>query len=269
MRRRQNRVNVWPAITDLMTTIVVIAIIGGVLGYSTFNKIKEDLEDEISVLEDSISVLGPDSIHVELTQRRNQILGTLKNRLKGSGMSVEIPEEGVLRLSEDAINFALGDEKPIPRHESNIGWLARALAELVPCHISSNGTNIRQGNNDVKYARPPYCQEPARNRKCEEKITSRWLLGTILIEGHTDSVAVGLGRRFKNNLELSSMRAASVYEMITACEPSLKGMNNTQGVPVFSTSGYGEMRPAIRNDPGNDYNRRIDLRLLFELSDED
>jgi len=274
-RRNQTHITVWPAITDLMLTIVIISIIGGVLGYSKFNSLQrknvefidsmDEQQETISDLRQSIrSLKVSEKILLELPETRKHILDKLESRLEESGMSAEVRhEEGVLRLSDDAINFPLGGETPISRHQDNIGWLAGTLAELVPCYTSSNNRNMKQENNGSRSNRPSYCQPHVSNPKCEGQDLP-WLLGTILIEGHTDTVAVGSDRRFKNNLELSSVRAASVYEMIVACEPIIKEMRNTRGVPVFSTSGYGEMRLAIPSDPGNDYNRRIDLRFLFE-----
>ena len=245
-RRPRTQITVWPAITDLMTTIVVMAILAGVVGYSYIQQEDREL--------------------LRLPAARDHVLGEIDALLRESNMGVEVrKEEGVIRLSDDAINFSLGGETPISRHEANVGWLARALAEVVPCYISPDNTSAGQGGIDAKIVRPSYCQPlTVKNSadSCENEFP--WLLGTILIEGHTDTVAVGDRRRFKNNLELSSMRAASVYEMIIACEPTIKEMRNTQNVPVFSTSGYGEMRLARPDDPGSDDNRRIDLRLLLE-----
>ncbi len=64
------------------------------------------------------------------------------------------------------------------------------------------------------------------------------------------------------------MRAATVYRMITACEPRIERMRNTENVPVLSTSGYGYTRPATLAPELSDYNRRIDLRLLLEPPDD-
>ena len=91
-----------------------------------------------------------------------------------------------------------------------------------------------------------------------------WLLETLLIEGHTDAVPVAPGNRFRDNLELSSMRAATVHRMITACEPGMERLSNTQRQPILSTSGYGSARPATLDADRAGDNRRIDLRFLLE-----
>lgn len=204
-------------------------------------------------------------------ETRDHILLQLESRLEESGMSVEVlPDQGVLRLSDNAINFPSGSERPIVEHQLNVGQLAKALAEVVPCYVSSDreamisGTRI-VNTESVSENTPPYCRPSSITSayRCEEQ-DHPWLLETLLIEGHTDSVPVARDRRFLDNLELSSMRAATVFRMITACEPHIEDMRNSENLPVLSTSGYGYTRPATLDPELSDYNRRIDLRLLLE-----
>ncbi len=204
-------------------------------------------------------------------ETRDHILQELKNRLEGAGMSVEVlNDQGVLRLSDNAINFPSGSESPIAEHQPNVGRLAKALAEVVPCYVSSDREALIANSSMDHTERttentPPYCLSTAITSAytCEEQ-EFPWLLETLLIEGHTDSVPVTSDRRFRDNLELSSMRAATVYRMITTCEPRIERMRNTENVPVLSTSGYGYARPATLDPELSNYNRRIDLRLLLE-----
>ena len=93
---------------------------------------------------------------------------------------------------------------------------------------------------------------------------SPWRLETLLIEGHTDDIPVAIGNRFRNNIELSSMRAATVHRMISACEPKVERLINTDRYQVLSASGYGATRPATRDPARVNENRRIDLRFLME-----
>ncbi len=204
-------------------------------------------------------------------ETRDHILRELENRLEKAGMSVEVlPDQGVLRLSDNAINFPSGSENPVAEHQRNVGRLAKALAEVVPCYVSSDREAMIAGSGIdpailTTENTPLYCQptEITSTYTCEEQ-DYPWLLETLLIEGHTDRVPVAGDRRFRDNLELSSMRAATVYRMITACEPRIVHMRNTGNVPVLSTSGYGYTRPATLDPELSDYNRRIDLRLLLE-----
>ena len=110
-----------------------------------------------------------------------------------------------------------------------------------------------------------YCQSPAdpSTYGCRKQ-EFPWLLETLLIEGHTDDVPVAPGNRFQDNLELSSMRAATVHRMIAACEPGVERLLSTDDYPILSTSGYGYTRPATRDTGRTAENRRIDLRFLLE-----
>ena len=196
-------------------------------------------------------------------ETRNRILEDIATRLEEAGIRVEVlADQGVLRLSDNAINFPSGREIPVAEHHGNVGFLARAIAEVAPCYAQSE--NAAPPNpmavNDVSRS---HCQEPAdpSSYSCPD-LSDR--LDTLLIEGHTDAVPVAAGNRFRDNLELSSMRAATVHRMIAICEPQIEALHNTQRYPVLSTSGYGHTRPATRDPARTDDNRRIDLRFLLE-----
>ena len=198
---------------------------------------------------------------------RGRMLQEMARQLQDSGMRVEVlVDQGVLRLSENSINFPSGSETPASEHRQNVGHLAQAIAEVAPCYVSpSRGAFTVRGDVNV----PKYCQtavDPS-TYECREE-TSPWLLETLLIEGHTDDVPVAEGRRFRDNLELSSIRAATVQRMIIACEPGVDNLRNTNDYPILSTSGYGDGRPVTSSPEQTDetrrVNRRIDLRFLLE-----
>ena len=200
-------------------------------------------------------------------ETRDRMLQEIASRLQDSGMRVEVlADQGVLRLSENSINFPSGSEIPAADHHANVGRLAQAIAEVVPCYVSpSRATFAARSDADV----PWYCQAPAdpSTDECREE-TLPWLLETLLIEGHTDDVPVAAGRRFRDNLELSSIRAATVQRMIITCEPGVGNLRNTDDYPILSTSGYGATRPVTsspeQTDDSRRTNRRIDLRFLLE-----
>ncbi len=225
-----------------------------------------------------------ESVTEELTagrETRDQILEAIANRLMDAGIRVEVlGEQGVLRLSDNAINFPSGGETPITEHVGHVGILAQAIAEIVPCYVSPDRAASAAGpapalapaagGNQPDPAptdgeAPAWCtaRPPAAVHECQER-RHPWLLETLLIEGHTDDVPVAAGRRFRDNLELSSMRAATVHRMITACEPRVVRLRNTQDHPILSTSGYGNTRPASLDPVRFHENRRIDLRFLLE-----
>lgn len=193
----------------------------------------------------------------------DKILTDIQGRLEESGVRVEVlVEQGILRLAENSINFPSGGETPVTEHHPNVGHLARAIAEVVPCYVAT--AEVRE---ELQYGgpKPSYCAEPVESEEyhCNQK-KYPWLLETLLVEGHTDNVPVAVGNRFRNNLELSSMRAATVQQMIADCEPSVLTLRNSDEFPVLSTSGYGHTRPVTDNPTDFEHNRRIDLRFLLE-----
>ena len=204
-------------------------------------------------------------------ETRDSILTGIARRLENSGIRVTVLlEQGVLRLSENSINFPSGSEIPVTDHYVNVGRVANAIAEVVPCYVFDGVSDPTAVDDVVSETSaganvPQYCQLPADPSvyDCRER-QFPWLLETLLIEGHTDEVPVGVGRRFRDNLELSSMRAATVHRMIAACEPGVEHLVNGDGYPILSTSGYGETRPATLDPERADDNRRIDLRFLLE-----
>ena len=251
--------NYLATVSDLVSALIFVFIIMlAVFAYQLANVI----EDQAKVTE-------------ELTasdETRDRMLRDIKSRLEKSGMRVEVlADQGVLRLSDNAINFPSGSEVPVPEHHVNVGRLAQAIAEVVPCYVSPpKAASPARGHDDVvvvKYGddSPIYCQPRAdpTTYPCKDR-EFPWLLETLLIEGHTDDVPVAAGNRFRDNLELASMRAATVHRMIVACEPGLEGLLNTDEYPILSTSGYGYTRPVTRDPERADDNRRIDLRFLLE-----
>ncbi|MFT4145906.1 MAG: OmpA family protein [Mobilitalea sp.] len=81
---------------------------------------------------------------------------------------------------------------------------------------------------------------------------------SIVIEGHTDNVPIGLGSRFSSNWQLSAARAANVAQYLAE-----KGL--VDGIRM-SAVGYGEYRPVETNDTssGRSKNRRVDIIILFD-----
>lgn len=192
-----------------------------------------------------------------------KILIDIQDRLEASGVRVEVlADQGVLRLAENSINFPSGSEVPVSGHHRNVGHLARAIAEVVPCYVA---TEAARGTSRFGEPKPSYCVESVglTSYRCESQ-EYPWLLETLLVEGHTDSDPVASGNRFRDNLELSSMRAATVQRMIARCEPKVLSLRNSDQYPVLSTSGYGSTRPVADDRSDFRRNRRIDLRFLLE-----
>ena len=243
--------NYLASVSDLVSALIFVFIIMlAVFAYQLANVTRKQ-EERVEDLEAE-------------EKTRTRMLRDIKSRLEKAGMRVEVlADQGVLRLSDNAINFPSGSETPVPEHHVNVGRLAQAIAEVVPCYVSPPGGGVsmlRNGGEAVSYCQPPADPSAYDCRKQEFP----WLLETLLIEGHTDDVPVAPGNRFQDNLELSSMRAATVHRMIAACEPGVERLLSTDDYPVLSTSGYGYTRPAIRDTGRTAENRRIDLRFLLE-----
>ena len=251
--------NYLASVSDLVAALIFIFIIMlAIFAYQLANVTKEQVEAKEDLTE-RIHELSADD------ETRDRILQVIAERLLSGGIRVEVlSEQGVLRFSDNAINFPSGGERPVARHSPNVGRLARVLAEVLPCYVASVGQILEDAGSEN--GAPPYCQ-PIGGQPgyiCREQQRFPWLLGTLLIEGHTDNVPVASGNRFHNNLELSSMRAATVHRMITKCEPGLDLLLNTNGYQVISTSGYGYARPVTSDPAQAGENRRIDLRFLLE-----
>ena len=94
-------------------------------------------------------------------------------------------------------------------------------------------------------------------------ITGRGLptLSEIQVGGHTDALPTA-GTGFRDNLELSTARAAEVVRFLTEA-----GVDPRQ--VKLSATGYGEFQPTAPNDTerGRAANRRIEMLLLYTHRD--
>ncbi len=86
-------------------------------------------------------------------------------------------------------------------------------------------------------------------------ILERYSEGTIEIEGHTDTVPMSSGNKYKDNNELSSARALTVFNYL---------MDNTLLEPAnIKHSGRGEYVPIADNSTaeGRAKNRRVEIKI--------
>ena len=97
-------------------------------------------------------------------------------------------------------------------------------------------------------------------RGCEKSKNA--FLQNLMIVGHTDKVPM----RGMDNLQLSALRALSVYRLMVEKTPVLSRYYNMSGEPIISFSGYGEDRPVENNSTpaGQSANRRTDLRIIMD-----
>ncbi|MCB0219606.1 MAG: hypothetical protein KDH09_07930 [Chrysiogenetes bacterium] len=182
-----------------------------------------------------------------LQDTRNELLRVLGDELIKKGITVEVVEgEGVLRLTEKSIKFRSGQDILDSGSESasNVALLAGILREVLPCFVQSSKLACKREIDRQKY--------PAN-------------VEALFVEGHTDKTPVGKRSRFQDNYELSGLRASDVVRrMLEATENQLDELRNSSGLKILSLSGYADQRPANRENPYADENRRIDLRFIME-----
>lgn len=84
----------------------------------------------------------------------------------------------------------------------------------------------------------------------------------IEIKGFTDTVPIGGGSKYKDNMELSQARAYSVYKFLV----SSKKMSEDK----LECAGRGEQEPIAPNDTeeGRALNRRVEIRIFSIISAE-
>jgi flagellar motor protein MotB len=179
-----------------------------------------------------------------LDETRSDLLLLLKKKLENENIIVEIDSEhGVLRLTENAVQFKTASASLDEQNETNLKTIGSVLDAVIPCYASN----------------------PPTHHNCEsfEKINGK--IDSIFVEGHTDNVPMN-SSKYKDNWELSASRAITAYRVLIP-NTVLNQIVNTNLQPIFSVSGYGEGRPVTghsysypKADPTN---RRIDLRFIM------
>ena len=245
------------SVSDLMSALMFIFIITVAVFALRLAQTQQSLAETREELTSADSV-------------RDTVVSTLRHELERQGVEVQVDaDQGVLRLTDRAIQFARGAAEPASDYRRNVGTVANVLLRVLSCHVDA----VREVPAPLpRHERPVYCAQAdpgSSETLCHriEGLTAR--VNTVLIEGHTDSVPIGAGFRFKDNLDLSAARSAEVFRMMLQCEPELSGLTNRSAAPVVSVSGYGESRPVDRERPEADANRRIDLRFLMAAPRED
>jgi flagellar motor protein MotB len=175
---------------------------------------------------------------------RSDLLLLLKKRLEDENIIVEIDaEHGVLRLTENAVQFETARASLDEQNETNLNTIGTVLNTVIPCYASN----------------------PPINHDCEGFQEFHGKIDSIFVEGHTDNVPMK-SYKYKDNWELSASRAITAYRVLIP-NTVLNKIVNTNSQPVFSVSGYGDGRPVKghsysypKSDPTN---RRIDLRFIM------
>lgn len=248
----QSQQGFWISVSDLMAGLIFIFLIILTVFSIQFKK------EQNSFIKAKAELQAP-------AKTRHQILLDLKKILSLNGLEVETyPEEGILRLTEQTLNFPAAKAFPNPEKLGNLGKLAKALTMVLPCH-----SDYHQQNEGVQQdtVHPEWCQpiELESSYKCKTKFKGS--IETVMIEGHTDAMAVKAGAGYRDNLALSAARATTVLRLLKLCDSRLGDLFNQKDQPIVGASGYSDLRPLIKHNPRDHRNRRIDVRLVMDLPD--
>lgn len=173
------------------------------------------------------------SLLEQAEQVRRTILDEAVDELRQRGIKVEVSENHtVLRIPNALLGFDTGAYEVLPRYQPT----ALEIGEVINKVISK-----------------------------EHRVN---FLDTIFIEGHTDNRPYN-NAQIKGNWGLSTFRAISLWQFWSSELPEaerLNRLNNQDGDPLFSVSGYGETRPVNDQQSSEDdyrLNRRIDIRFTI------
>jgi flagellar motor protein MotB len=265
--------NYFVSMTDMMVGILFIFIIMLMVFALQFKQqtdetakqktkseaqIEEILEKVRSVstqLNDERQEINQELEELSQSQRqRTQLLTDLRNELRAAGLDVQIDEEnGVLRLTENAIRFASDRSNLDAVARGNVRKLAEVLARVLPRYTTYVETDGALASKDLAPGAA---------------------IDTVFIEGHTD--ITGLDNQ---NWQLSTSRAVETYRALTEFQPSLRSLRNPEKNEIISVSGYSSTRPISDTQPAVDdprarsqaleRNRRIDMRFVMQVDPSD
>lgn len=221
----------WMTFSDMMSALLVVFILASVILILQLMEIQRELQKRQMQFEQELVELR------KAEQVRRTILDEAVEALRERGIKVEVSENHtVLSIPNDLLGFDTG------AYDIHAAYQARAL-------------EIGKVINEVI----------SREDRVE-------FLDTIFIEGHTDNRPLQ-GFMGKGNWGLSTFRAISLWQFWgSALSPDeqLARLNNKDGKPLFSVSGYGETRPVLVDQQTEDdfkRNRRIDIRFTIRRPD--
>lgn len=244
--------NYFVSMTDMMVGILFIFII--MLMVFAFNFRQQTDETKVLTAAQEEQLRRADELAKQISELRRQIAGeitelnkadqartelleAIQKKLDALGLTVTIDSNtGVLRLTEDAIHFALNISTLDDVAARNVDAVSRVLQDVLPA-----------------YAACPKLSPCAHSRG--------YVVETVFIEGHTDRTG-----NPEQNWRLSTERAVNTYRRIVDQSPSLRDLMNSSGGGMLSVSGYASSRPVDDRPVHEAYrvNRRIDLRFVME-----
>jgi flagellar motor protein MotB len=217
----------WMSFSDILSGLLILFVLASVVLMVELMEAKEELENKKEAFTQELKML-----HMAEGVRKT-ILHEAADLLRQRGIQVTVSEnETVISIPNDILGFDSAAFNINPQFEET----ALKIGEVLSMVINKEG-------------REQY-------------------LDTIFIEGHTDSKNY-YGVLGKGNWGLSTFRAISLWELWSKSLPShlnLAGINNKDGNPLFSVSGYAATRRMVvaeLTDEDFGANRRIDIRFTI------
>lgn len=160
---------------------------------------------------------------------RKEILTEVQKKLLEQGLEVTVADNySVLRIPESTLTFRSNNYLIPNSMKKDLSLIGKVLIEV-----------LTEGNRTEYF-------------------------DTIFIEGHTD---IRPTERVMGNWGLSTFRAISVWNFwVKNVSNNYQNLTNSEGIKLFSVSGYGESRPATESQLTEDdfkKNRRIDIRFTL------
>lgn len=244
--------NYFVSMTDMMVGVLfvfIILLMVFALDFRTKSEVQDSAIDNAREVARKLETLQKDVQDQIATmdksqETRRKLLATLKKELEADGMDVKVDEaNGVLRLTEEAIRFDVGQSALREQARLNVDKIARVLSRIIPGYVT--------------------CRDSQRDN-CRTQQDSG--IETVFIEGHTDSTGAK-GADDQSNWQLSAERSVNTYREIVTAAPGLRALRNTRNEEIISVSGYASTRPIDGSENREAWarNRRIDLRFVMEV----
>jgi flagellar motor protein MotB len=240
--------NYFVSMTDMMVGVLFVFIIMLMAFALNFQQQTDRQEENINVAKEVAEKL--DQLENQVRSRideireaaalRSRLLRDLREALIAEGLVVEIDEaNGVLRLTEAAVQFPSNGSSLDSTAKTNVGKIARVLARVLPTYSVCSEGQV----------------SPCRR-------STQSAVETVFIEGHTDQSGTD-----DRNWSLSTERAVNTYRELTAVSQDLRTLRNRRAEEILSVSGYSSTRQVDvdRSPTAYQKNRRIDLRFVMEV----
>lgn len=217
----------WMSFSDVMSALLIIFILASVVLIVELMEIKDELAEQQQEFEKEVMELQ------RAEEVRRTILHESAELLQARGIRVTVSEnDTVLSIPNDILGFGTAEFEVSADYQNTALEIGEVLSEVI-----------------------------RRESRVEH-------IDTIFVEGHTDNRPLR-GFMGKGNWGLSSFRAISLWQLWSELLPeqsALADLQNKDGHPLFSVSGYGPTRPATeRQDTEEELsqNRRIDIRFTI------